>query len=69
MENRIDFLKTVHPFDKLPETVLSDVAELMNERQFDEETVVYTQDKSEVTTVDILVDGQYDASFYDSNNI
>jgi CBS domain-containing protein len=68
-ENKIEFLKTVHPFDKLPGTVLSDVAELMIERQFDEETIVYTQDKSEITSVDILVEGQYDASFYDSNNI
>ncbi len=69
MENKIDFLKTVHPFDKLPETVLSDVAGLMIERRFDEPAVVYIQDKSEISSVDILVEGQYDASFYDSNNV
>ena len=69
MENKIEFLKTIHPFDQLPETVLSDVAELMTERRFDEETTVYVQDKSEITGIDILVEGQYDASFYDSNNI
>lgn len=68
MDKRIEFLKAIQPFNLLPENVLSDVAGMMQFRQFDAETTVYLQDKTEVETVDIILSGQYDAFFYDSKN-
>jgi CBS domain-containing protein len=69
MKERIKFLKSITPFDMLPDNVLSEVAQLMNEQVFEKEETIYVQDKSELKSIDILMQGQYDALFFDNNNI
>ncbi|MDW7692824.1 DUF294 nucleotidyltransferase-like domain-containing protein [Flammeovirgaceae bacterium SG7u.111] len=66
MENWISFLQTLSPFNLLPVSVLEDVANIMTVHHYVDESTVYEQDKSEVQSVDIIVEGQYDAYFYDS---
>lgn len=65
----ISFLRTLKPFDLLPESVLEGVCGMMHEKVIDEETILYRQDKSELVGVDIIVEGQYDAYFYDTQNV
>ncbi|WP_163716418.1 DUF294 nucleotidyltransferase-like domain-containing protein [Mangrovibacterium lignilyticum] len=69
MENQIAFLRTVSPFDLLPETVLGDVTRMMERKELGPGTTVYTQDHSDVTSIDVIVEGQYDACFYDSEKV
>ncbi|MFC0878294.1 DUF294 nucleotidyltransferase-like domain-containing protein [Saccharicrinis sp. FJH2] len=68
-EERIDFLRQTRPFDLLPEEVLEHVAELMEEKYYTKETLIYRQDETKLEGIDIIVEGQYDAFFYDSNNV
>lgn len=60
------YLKTIKPFHILPEEVLFQVAGMMDECIYKEETVVYRQDESLFKGIDIIVEGQYDAYFSDS---
>lgn len=69
MESRIEFLKTVRPFNLLPATVISDLASMMDQVVYDSETTAYLQDKTELTNIDLVVKGQYDAYFYDSEQV
>ncbi len=69
MDRRIAFLKSVRPFNLLPTTVLNDVAGMMEFCSFEQETTVYVQGESEVNTIDVVLEGQYDASFYDSEQV
>jgi CBS domain-containing protein len=69
MENYIAFLRKITPFNRLPQPVFDDVAALMQLREFNQEETVYIQEKSSVVGIDIIVDGQYDAYFYDSNEV
>ena len=63
--NKFEFLKNVEPFNLLPITVLEEIAATMKEFVFEKETNVYYQDKSELESIDIIVEGQYDTFFYD----
>ncbi len=69
MQSRINFLKSVKPFTILPPTVLEDLAGMVEELEYVHETTVYVQDKTEVNTIDIIVEGRYDAYFYDSEKV
>ncbi len=69
MKNRIKFLKSIVPFNVLPDTILSEVAEMMVLKTYPVKDRVYKQDKSRMKTIDIIVEGAYKAFFYDSNNI
>jgi CBS domain-containing protein len=66
MSERIDFLRTVHPFDLLPEEVLAEVAEGLVEVHHPREAVIYYQDVTKLRGIDIIVDGEYETFFYDS---
>ncbi len=66
MNNRIEFLKKIAPFSILPDTVLSEVSEMMHYKKFEKKETVYIQDKSELSSIDIIVSGAYNAYFYDS---
>lgn len=68
MKDKVAFLETVKPFDLLPKEVLYEVAELIQEVNHKKETVLYTQDISKLQGVDIIVEGQYEAFFYDSEH-
>ncbi|RKD92710.1 DUF294 nucleotidyltransferase-like domain-containing protein [Mangrovibacterium diazotrophicum] len=69
METQIAFLRRVAPFNLLPENVLGDLARMMERKEYASETTVYTQDESEVTGVEVIVSGEYNAFFYDSEKI
>ncbi|MBC6989408.1 MULTISPECIES: DUF294 nucleotidyltransferase-like domain-containing protein [Hymenobacter] len=65
--NRVEFLKTVKPFDLLPEDVLVGVADLLQEVTHNKESVLYLQDVSKLRGLEIIVEGEYEAFFYDSD--
>ncbi|WP_114781276.1 DUF294 nucleotidyltransferase-like domain-containing protein [Botryobacter ruber] len=67
MNDRLRFLKTVKPFDILPDDVLLSVADLLLEVRYDKETLIYHQDVTKMRGVDIIVQGEYEAFFYDSD--
>lgn len=64
--DRVKFLKSIKPFDLLQEDVLQGVAELLEETKFSEKTTLYVQDLSKLKGLDIIVKGEYEAFFYDS---
>ncbi len=68
MVNRKEFLKNISPFNILPDTVLDEVSNMMKHMVFKSKETVYTQDKTPLNTIDIIVKGAYNAYFYDSNN-
>ncbi|WP_299708571.1 DUF294 nucleotidyltransferase-like domain-containing protein [uncultured Pontibacter sp.] len=66
MNPKSKFLKTVKPFNLLPDEVLQGVAELLQEVQHPKDTILYLQDVSKLRGVDIIVRGEYEVFFYDS---
>lgn len=66
MNNRLEFLKTVTPFNTLPEDVLTGVTEQLKEVSYKKDTVIYQQDVTMMKGVDIIVEGSYESFFYDS---
>ncbi|QNH63789.1 DUF294 nucleotidyltransferase-like domain-containing protein [Hymenobacter sediminicola] len=66
MDNRLAFLQTVAPFNTLPSDVLVGVVELLQEVQHPRETLLYQQDTSKLRHLDIIVEGEYETFFYDS---
>ncbi|MFT2007790.1 DUF294 nucleotidyltransferase-like domain-containing protein [Pontibacter sp. 13R65] len=66
MHNKLAFLKTVRPFDILPDDVLEGVVELLQEVRHTKEAVIYHQEVTKMPGVDIIVEGEYEAFFYDS---
>lgn len=66
MDNRLAFLRTVAPFDRLPEEVLEGVLPLLREVEHPRETMLYQQDTSKVRSLDIIVEGSYETFFFDS---
>ncbi|PJJ79360.1 DUF294 nucleotidyltransferase-like domain-containing protein [Mucilaginibacter auburnensis] len=66
MNKRLEFLKTVVPFNTLPHDVLEGVAEQLKEVYYKKDTTIYQQDVTMMKGVDIIVDGEYESFFYDS---
>jgi len=66
MSKRIEFLKKVAPFNLLPENVLSDVAEMLQEVKYTKESVIYEQETTKMKGVEIIVEGEFESFFYDS---
>ena len=66
MHNRLAFLRTVVPFTLLPDDVLQGVVPLLQELHHDREALLYRQDTSKLRHLDILVEGEYETFFYDS---
>ena len=66
MTDKFQFLKTVKPFNALPDDVLEGVAELLQEVKHKKERLLYLQDQSRLSGIDIIVSGSYEAFFYDS---
>jgi CBS domain-containing protein len=67
MTERVQFLKSVVPFNLLPEDVLVGVADLLEEVKYSKESVIYHQEVTKMKGLDIIVAGEYEAFFYDSN--
>ncbi|GAB2707742.1 nucleotidyltransferase family protein [Hymenobacter frigidus] len=66
MDNRLDFLRTVAPFDLLPEDVLQGVVGLLQEVHHGREVLLYQQDTSKLRSLDIVAAGSYETFFFDS---
>jgi len=66
MSEKLQLLKSVKPFDLLPEDVLESISELLQEVFYKKETVIYLQEKTKMKGVDIIAEGEYEAFFYDS---
>ncbi|WP_044002483.1 DUF294 nucleotidyltransferase-like domain-containing protein [Hymenobacter swuensis] len=67
MDNRLAFLRTVAPFNLLPEEVVRGVVGLLEEVQYSSEKLLYQQDASKLRSLDIIAEGAYDTFFYDSD--
>ncbi|GAB2942061.1 DUF294 nucleotidyltransferase-like domain-containing protein [Hymenobacter coalescens] len=66
MDNRLAFLRTVAPFNLLPDDVLLGVTALLVEVQHPREVLLYQQDATKLRSLDIVVEGGYETFFYDS---
>lgn len=64
-----EFLKKVPPFNKLPDSILEEVSEMMTHKVFENQETIYVQDKTKLKTIDIIVKGAYSAYFHDSNQV
>ena len=67
MDNRIVFLKTVVPFNLLPTDVVAHTASLLIETSFKKEAIIYRQEISKLKGIDIIVEGAFEAFFYNAN--
>jgi len=67
MVNKVDFLKSVEPFNLLPEDVLVGLADLLEEIKYRKETQIYQQSTSKLKYLDIIVEGSYQTFFYDTD--
>ena len=61
------FLQNVKPFNALPKEVLINLPEQLEEFWHKKESVIYLQDTTKVEQLDIIVEGSYEAFFYDSS--
>jgi CBS domain-containing protein len=66
MNNRLEILKNAIPFNILPEDVLVRVADLLEEVKYTKEAVIYHQEVTKMSRLDIIVKGEYESFFYDS---
>ena len=66
MSDKLDFLRTVAPFNLLPEDVLAEVAAGLEEVRHPREAIIYYQDATKLRGLDIIVEGEYETFFYDS---
>lgn len=68
MDNRVAFLQTAVPFNLLPNDVLERIGASLTEIRYDKEETIYHQETSKIKSIDIIVEGEYEAFFYDSNH-
>lgn len=66
MNDLIQFLKAVKPFHVLSPETLQRVAGQLEEVTFNKKSVIYLQDYTRMNGLDILLRGEYEAFFYDS---
>ncbi len=67
MTERAEFLKTVAPFNLLPDEIIEATATLLKEVHYNKEAIIYKQETTNMKGVDIIVDGEYESFFYDSS--
>jgi len=68
MSQLFEFIKTVPPFDILPEALQQEVAGELEVKQYKKDVIAYHQSTSVMEGVDIIVEGQYESFFYDSEH-
>lgn len=66
MSERLNFLKTVKPFDVLPDDVLEQLVPQLQEVRHSKESLLYMQSVTKLEGLDILLEGSYESFFYDS---
>lgn len=62
----VSLLKSTKPFNLLPETVLEEISESFTQTEFSKDTLVYRQEVTEMTGVDIIESGEYETFFFDA---
>lgn len=67
MPNLIEILKNTAPFNTLPDSVLTGIAESLVQTSYSRDTLVYRQEVTEVKGVDFIVKGEYETFFFDSS--
>lgn len=67
MTNNFSYLKTVSPFNLLPDEILNQVAADLNEHTYGKDSIIYRQDTTPMKGIDIIVEGRYESFFYDSS--
>ncbi|MFC5282732.1 DUF294 nucleotidyltransferase-like domain-containing protein [Pedobacter alpinus] len=68
MENKLKFLQQTTPFNLLPIDVITGVAEVLEEVIYPKEKLIYQQEITKMKGLDIIVEGEYESFFYDTNN-
>lgn len=69
MLHKLDFLKAHAPFQLLPDEVLMQIADVLQEVTYTKESLIYRQEITKMKGIDILVSGEYESFFYDSNEV
>ncbi|HEY0054895.1 MAG TPA: DUF294 nucleotidyltransferase-like domain-containing protein [Pedobacter sp.] len=67
MNQRLEFLKTVRPFNLLPDDVLLGIVDLLEEVTYSKDAFIYQQEVTKMKGVDLIVKGEYESFFYDSS--
>lgn len=68
MENKLHFLQQTTPFNLLPADVIAGVAEVLEEVVYHKYKLIYQQEITKLKGLDIIVEGEYETFFYDSND-
>ncbi|MGY3054521.1 CBS domain-containing protein [Pedobacter sp. UYEF25] len=68
MNDRLAFLKTVLPFNMLPDDVLLSIITILQEVNYEKDTLIYQQEQSKMKGIDIILTGEYESFFYDSTD-
>ena len=68
MDKSIGFLKTVVPFNLLPDEVLESTAASLIETSFHKDGIIYRQGVTKLKGIDIIAEGEYETFFYDSSH-
>lgn len=63
MDNRVEFLRTVAPFNLLPSEVQEVTAGSLIETRFKKDGILYRQEQSKMKGIDIIVEGEYETFF------
>ncbi|MEN7548406.1 DUF294 nucleotidyltransferase-like domain-containing protein [Rapidithrix thailandica] len=66
MNSQLAFLKSVKPFHVLPDDVLLEVLDLLEEVSYKKDAPIYLQDVSKMRGVEIISKGKFESFFYDS---
>ncbi|TKB97762.1 DUF294 nucleotidyltransferase-like domain-containing protein [Pedobacter cryophilus] len=66
MNNKIKFLKAIAPFNLLPDEILIGIADVLQEIHYPKDALIYKQELTKLKGVDIIIDGEYETFFYDS---
>ncbi|WP_421888993.1 DUF294 nucleotidyltransferase-like domain-containing protein [Marinoscillum sp.] len=66
MSDKFSFLKHTHPFELLPDDTLTYLADALEEMEFNQTGIIYEQHKTKVDGLDIIVTGNYETYFYNS---
>lgn len=67
MKTPFEFLKTVPPFNLLPDEVIEATTDLLREIKYNKAGEIYHQETTKLKGIDIIVEGKYETFFYDSS--
>jgi len=68
MENKTEFLKSIIPYNLLSDNILEGISDILEEINYNKNTLIYQQEATKMKGVDIIYEGEYESFFYDSND-